>query len=490
MTSVIYLIESQQKLSQTIVNIAIENGYEIFIFKKFSDLLIDVRKHRPDAIFINKKLLPETYDEFLEIKSYYVIIYGNQFVLDERLNYYNMGVDRVLDKEYFSPRAVVQLLKKRHDFLKQQQNTPRGDLIHSSLRDMSLVNILEDAVRERRSFALKIYDNGWNGNMRVIQGKVNHVSCMEKSGLPALLDILHHPRGEIFLKYFPDFKGTSTVEFSTLGVLLEYKYQQYLLEEFEKELGTSNPVFCRKPGAQTTEENQKNEQIIQLIDQKLTFRKIIQASPFPINFTLKTLQSWYRHSMIDIDRDTMTQGKFTEEEIERLFEQLLPTKQRKGQILVLGTSDESKAMTIQGIAKCVGRPVMSEDSIELCEISPDNLSSLSFLGVSLDKYLTGNVENSLSNLVATLFIFDFSQRLTFDYKKYFIRQYLTEKTVPLIIGILNLSRLHETAVAEFRRLLEIPTEIPVIVIDSQKISNFRELLNQLLNLVEQDKKLR
>ncbi|UCF65257.1 MAG: hypothetical protein JSW33_05350 [bacterium] len=490
MTPVIYLVESQQKLSQAIVNIAIENGYEIFIFKKFSDLLIDVRKHRPDAIFINKRLLPESYDEFLEIKGYYIIIYGNQFDLDERLNYYNMGVERLLDKEYFSPLALVQLLKKRQTFLQKNQNTPRGDLIHSSLRDMSLIDILDKAVREKKSFALKIYDNGWHGSMRVIKGNVNHVSCMEKSGSQALLDILHHPRGQIFLKYFTGLTGTSKADFSTLGVLLEYKYQQHLLEEFEQELGTINPVIYTKSITGTPEEIQKNDHIISLINQKLTLRKIIQASPFPFNHTFKTLQSWFRKGLIDVDRDTMAQGKFTQEEIERLFEQILPSKQRMGQVLVLGTTDESKKNMIQGFAKCFGRPVMSEGSVDLCEISSHNISSLSILGVSLDKYLTGKIGNSLSNLVATLLIFDFSQRLTFDYKKYFIRQYLTEKSVPLIIGILNLSRLHETAIAEFRRLLEIPAEIPVIALDVQKISDLRELLNQLLKLVAREKKLR
>lgn len=490
MTYIINLIESEQKNAQTIVNTAIQNSFEIFIFQKFSDLLIDVKKHQPDAIFINEKLLPETYDEFLEINSYFIIVYGQRIDLDARVNYYQMGVDRVLDREYATPQALIELLKKHKDYLSEYSPIQQGDIVHTSFREISLVNMLLESVKEKKSFALKIKDNGWNASLRVIDGKIDTVSCTEKSGVSAILDILYRSRGEIFLKYLPQSDRIARHEFSTSAALLEFQFQQKILEDFEKMLGVPSPIFGRKSNLENVAPHQKYQQILDLIDEKLTLRKIILASPFSLPQTVEILQDMIEKELVAIDHETMKEGKFTDEEVENLVEGIFSSGKHDGQILVLSFSDEGKKSVIEGISSAFSRPVIVDNLAEICEISLDNVTSLSFMGVSLDTYVKGHIQNSLTELLAAIFIIDFSTPLTFDYKKYFIRQFLTEKSIPAIIGVINLTRLQEEALKELRKILEIPSNIPVISLDCNKISDLRNMVHQLIRLSDRGKNSR
>ncbi len=490
MTSIIYLVESEQKQTQTIVNTAIQNSFEIFIFRKFSDLLNDVKKHRPDAILINEKLLPQSYDEFLEINSYFIIVYGQRIDLDARVNYYQMGVDRVLDREYAVPQALIQLLKKQQNYIKEYSSIQQGDIVHTSFRELSLANMLQESVKEKTSFALKINDNGWNASLRVMEGRIDTVSCTEKSGAPALFDILYRSRGEIFLKYFPESNRISDHEFSTSAVLLEFQYQHKILEEFEKVLDVPSPIFRRKSTSERISFQQKYQQILDLIDEKLTLRKIILASPYTPAQTTGILREMLQKELVDVDHETMKEGKFTEEEVENLVEGIFSAGKHDGQILVLSFSEDGKKSVIEGIASAFNRPVIVDNSAEICEISLDNVTSLSFMGVSLDTYVKGNVQNSISELLAAIFIIDFSTPLTFDYKKYFIRQFLAERSIPAVIGVINLTRLQETALQELRKILEIPADIPVISLDYNKISDLRNMVHQLINLSDREKNSR
>jgi hypothetical protein len=490
MTSIIYLVESEQKHAQTIVNTAIQNSFEIYMFKKFSDLLSDVKKHRPDAILLNEKLLPDSYDEFLEINSYFIIVYGQRIELDARVNYYQMGVDRVLDREYATPQAFIQLLRKQQNYLEEYSPIQQGDIVHTSFRELSLANILQESMKDKRSFALKINDNGWSASLRVMEGRIDAVSSTEKTGAPALFDILYRSRGEIFLKYFPESNRSSSYDFSTSAALMEFQYQKKYLEDFEQMLGVPSPIFKRNNNSGQIFPRPEFQYIMDLIDEKLTLRKIILASPLPLKETTGILQELLQNDIVDVDHETMKEGKFTEEEIENLVESIFSSGKHEGQILVLSFSEDGKKNVIEGIASAFSRPVILDNTSEICEISLDNMTSLSFMGVSLDTYVKGNIQNTLSDLLAAIFIIDFSTPLTFDYKKYFIRQFLAERPISALIGVINLTRLHDAALQELRKILEIPADIPVISLDYTKISDLRNMVRQLIKLSDREKSIR
>ena len=82
MAFTLYLLEHSPKISQAIVNTAVSNGLETYLFKNFEDILTDVKRHRPDIIIINEKLLPKSYDEFLAINNFNIVVYGDSIDLD------------------------------------------------------------------------------------------------------------------------------------------------------------------------------------------------------------------------------------------------------------------------------------------------------------------------------------------------------------------------------------------------------------------------
>ncbi len=92
MAPVIYLVESDQKIAQEIVNPAIKNGFEIYIFLRFTDLLKDLQANLPVAIFLRADLLPQSPFELRLLSNFYTLVYGKQFDPDKRIFYYNLGI--------------------------------------------------------------------------------------------------------------------------------------------------------------------------------------------------------------------------------------------------------------------------------------------------------------------------------------------------------------------------------------------------------------
>jgi hypothetical protein len=482
MASTIYLLEHNQRITQEIVNTSIKNGFEIYIFKKFADILIDLKRHRPNSIIINVKLLPESYDEFLSISNFNIVVYGDNIPIDQKLNLYEMGVSRVLELPYFQPGKLIQNLANLEKFIESRDLETPSSVMHTSVQKFSISQLLESTIIERKSFVLKISDNGWYGYLKVSNGNIEKVRCTNKSGTDALLDILFHPRGDISLKYFSGPVVNSTAIISATGILLEYGFQMTRLNNFKSKFSRANPVFRLLKTQFEFELTEPQKEIISQIEKQQSLKQICQNRTMSFSAIIDFLETMIDGGFIEVLDDVRVLEKLPEEDIEMFLTQILPSGQHRGQVLVLGSTDSAKKTVMESLKNIFSSLLFSNKTVDTCEVSVDPSTKLYFIGIPLDNYLQENLSEILRYLVGIIYVIDFAQPLEFDYKKYVLRQILSEHQVPTAIGFINLTKMNKEVISEFRRRLEIPADLPILSLNPEKFLDMEALIMQLVGV--------
>jgi signal recognition particle receptor subunit beta len=473
MTSIIYLLESEQRAAQSIVNVAIQSGYEIYIFRRFADLLTDIKTHRPDAIVMNYRLLPETYDELRVISNYFTLIFGDRIDLDVRTNYYQFGINRVLDGQYSKPEILIRLLKFPSVYQKDVPSPLPKNTIQKSLKDFSLVNFLNRSIHERKSAAMKLIDNGLLARLKVVEGNIAHAWFGDKTGDDAVLQLLHYSRGILSYREFSDRLDVTPMGSSTYGLLQEFRFQSRKMQEFLDRSRSENPLFVLKNQTVIADEDSASFRILKIIEPRSSLKKLLKESDLNVYTAIRTLQDLMEQKIIDLDSDDATAEDFSDDDKEVMVEAFFRPGWENASLLILGSTDSSKSHMIDAIASCTGRKVVRDSGVDITDLPLGPDSRLFFLGIAMEEQLPTLLPGLTTQLVGCILLIDFAQKISFDYKKYFLRQFLAEYKIPLVIGVMNVTKMTEQVVSELKKKLEIPADIPVLAINPDDFSGIR-----------------
>jgi len=479
MAPIIYLVESDQKLAQEIVNPAIKNGFEIYIFSRFSDLLKDLQKNLPSAIFLRDDLLPQSPFELRLLSHFYTLVYGRQFDPDKRIFFYNLGVKRVVDGVFFKPATVSLLLKH---YLYSQKEMPANYLnkmVKKSLNEQSLLDLLQQCRLEKKSVSCKMIDNEWSAKLRIHNGLIEYAFCSGNQGTAAVIEILHHHRGEMFLNYFSDSHPAALFDASTQVHILEYKYQLKLLTEFQEKCGQSNPVFSRVGEAKDSSLSDADKTVLKILSHHLSLRKLLKLSNLSFLQTFRSLERLFKDGIVTIQPIGEEKQQFSEEDFELFHDKFFRQGQKFGQILVLGSTESAKHSVIDRIAQSVGSKVTVNNSVEIMELDLEKYARIYFVALPLNDQIFQLLSSFITDLMASVFIVDLAEKKEMDYQKYFLRQFLNQYSMPLVVGVINFTGSAEETVQQVKRNLEIPSHVPVSTFSLQNFSEIRELFMKL-----------
>ena len=479
MAPIIYLVESDQKLAQEIVNPAIKNGFEIYIFLRFSDLLKDLQKNLPSAIFLRDDLLPQSPFELRLLSHFYTLVYGKHFDPDKRIFFYNLGVKRVVDGVFFKPATLSLLLKH---YLYSQKEIPANYLnkmVKKSLNEQSLLDLLQQCRLEKKSFSCKMIDNEWFAKLRIHNGLIEYAYCSEKQGTAAMIEILHHARGEMFLNYFSDSQPAALFDASTQVHIMEYKYQLKLLTEFQEKCGQSNPVFIKVGEAKDSSLSEADKAVLKLLSHHLSLRKLFKLSNLSFLQTLRSLEKLIKDGLVAIQPIGEEKQQFSDEDFELFYDKFFRQGQKFGQILVLGSTESAKHTVIERIAQSIGSKVTVNNSVEIMEIELEKRARIYFVALPLNDQIFQLLSSFITDLMASVFIVDLAEKKEMDYQKYFLRQFLNQYSMPLVMGVINFKESPEEAIQQVKRDFEIPSHIPVSTVSLQNFSDIWELFMKL-----------
>jgi len=211
-------------------------------------------------------------------------------------------------------------------------------------------------------------------------------------------------------------------------------------------------------------------------------KQICQNRTMSFSAIIDFLEAMIDGGVVEVLDDIRVLEKLPEEDIEMFLTQILPSGQHRGQVLVLGSTDSAKKIVMESLKNIFSSLLFSNKTVDTCEVSVDPSTKLYFIGIPLDDYLQENLSEILKYLVGIIYVIDFAQPLEFDYKKYVLRQILSEHQVPTAIGFINLTKMNKEVISEFRRRLEIPADLPILSLNPEKFLDMEALIMQLVGV--------
>ncbi|MBN2366615.1 MAG: hypothetical protein JXL67_10645, partial [Calditrichaeota bacterium] len=424
----------------------------------------------------------ENSDELEILRHHFTIIYTEKLDPDKKLDYYRHGINRVIDSGYVYPAVLIGLFQFHQSNFKNDRQLVQYQVISKSWKELSLPSFLKNASEMKKSFTLHLYDQRWIGKLQVAEGRVSQAYYKNLTGSNAVLQLLHHSGGQAYVKEFSGSLKNSRFPVSTVGILHEYNYQRLRIERFLDEANEENPFFRLEQDKHNQQVSFEEAEIVKLLKSGASFRKIKRDCQLPQYHIVKILENLLKRNMIKIDKSDLPSGSFLEDDFELISEKIFSTAQKKGYILVIGTSESSKFSFIETVAKAADTRIIENGDIQIAELELNQSRKLYLVGLSLDKDILNIMQTFEKGLLGTVFLMDFAHKLVFDYKKYFIKKFLQEYRKPAVIGVINVSRQLEKVKEELRKKLEIPDNIPI---NSLNPGQFQEVRASLLNMCGQ-----
>ncbi len=300
MALTLYLLENRQKMAQDLVNPAIKGGFEVFIFKTFANLAIDLQDNDPEAILVNAQLLPSTLEGVDILSRHLTFVYGNRIELDFRLDLYQLGIRRVLDSRWVKPQTLINLLKI--------QDASRGDLssrysqaiTRGSHKNISLPDQMLDCLMDGKSAAIKLTDNRRFAKIRLQSGHIVDALAGDKKGSGAVFEVLHQPWSQILLKFYEEEEVPAIFGASTFAILEELRYQNRVSQQLMSDLGGPGVILEKVSGENPGNFSREDRKVLGLLDLKQGLKKFFRNDQLPLLRTVRTIQSLNDRGIIKV----------------------------------------------------------------------------------------------------------------------------------------------------------------------------------------------
>lgn len=483
MAGIIYLLEKKHQIAQKIVNEAIKNGYEIFIFDNFSQLLKEIKKNLPLGIFLNSRLIPTSDDHLRVLKKFFTVIYGEYIDFDLKHRFYHLGIDRVISAEQNIETLLVQILHFHSDINDNLKYLLNKSILLANLDEIQIKNVILNAIMNQRNLVLKVNDDNWYAKLRIYQGEIIEAFCSGKEGVDAVLNILQHSQGQLSIQAIKSDNEISSCDVSTFGMLIEGEFQQQILKEFQTIFGINNPVMKRNGKNSKNNITVAENNILQLVEKQIDLQSLIQDSPYQLPHTLQLVEGLLQKRLIHVASRKSSISQFNDDDVEFFRSKLFKTNQREGHVMVIGTSPEVKHQFLDTVVDNADNQIKSNKLIDMVHLELSSDLTIHFIGIPCDANLQKLMDKLPDNVLAILLIFDFARELKFEFQKYYIKKILTGYDIPVIFGVVNITKFGERVLEEMRKRLDIPSDVKIIPFNPTDLQQIKQLF---CHLVETD----
>jgi hypothetical protein len=482
MSNSIYFIEPDKIFGEEVTEAFSGFGYPVEVLPDFTTFLERMKKKQPEAIFIRHRLLSDSIDLTEMLKANYSVAYGEDIDLDQKLHYYRIGFSRVLGEQYAQPALLRQFLKVNLYDRKELRPLIISRITQGNLREFRLVDILYNSLLQKRNIIFKIEDDHWFAKIRTFQGHLVEAISPGNQGIDALLEIMRHQNGRLRLQSYQRSKEESKDFCSTFALVNEAKYQENVFRDFEMGTGTKNPIFRKNTKFKKQFLPYQEDEIYNLIDGNDGLHTILRKSPLGLLATVRSLEKLLKRKAITFEKTKTISDNFSPEDYDLMRERLILNGKSKGLVLVFGGIDSEKSQFMSMLASSTGAKLKSLENAEMLNMPLDKNSNLQIVGIPTDANVDSFVSRNITGISAALLLINFQNKGNFEYIKYFLKQFLANYHVTLVIGFINVPIDAEKEIEKIRGELEIPLQIESLEVTPDNFQSIRRTFYQLMDL--------
>jgi len=475
MAYVIYLLESDLDRAKLISDQAPGKDFQVEAVADLDELYSSIQKVMPDAVFVGFRWIQPRLRQVKFSKEYVSFVYGEHIEMDDRLQLYRQGVDRVLEWSDKCATNLFTLAKIR--FYRDRELLPylQKFITRGKLNEFHLADILAKSILEKKNLIFKLLDGDWTAKMRVFRGEVVEAWAPPLSAEEAAIAILLHRQGQLRMQSFVKESDINTFGVSTLGILTEAKFQDEMLREFTARFPTNNPVFQLARGISPESVNSDIQTILRLVQSEKYLSRIFQKSPYSILKTFRILEELYRQGKIQIDESFRSEMKFTREDAEVIRQKLFPTGVVEGRLIVLGFPGSGKTQLIKTLAGSQKSDIKTVQSLDFTRLKfPEGLR-LNIFGISVDEYFQPIMRKLSENMLGYIFMVDYSRQDNLEYVNYLLQQMLAKYPVPMVVAVTGIQGDVDKAIQSLRSRLNLSYDVPVVAVNPDDFYQVRQI---------------
>ncbi len=478
MAVIVYLLEADIDRAKQIVDTFLQSGYQVEPVSELEELSDFIQKKVPDAVYLGYPWIQNKMNQLAFLKPHFSIVYGEDIDIDLKIQLYKIGISRVVSWENGAQYLLemLRLFNYRQKELKPhiQKNITRGDMREFRLKDMLLSN-----VPEKRNFIIKISDRQWSAKLRIYQGEIIEALCPGKEGIEAALTILQHNSGTFRLQSYQKPEEVSTSDASTYAVLLESDIEAQYYQEFIDQLGIINPIFSlsQKHNLDSLSDDEKS--LIEVVKKHKNLDEILQNCSFGLLKTIRIIDNLYQRGVITVDLEEVNLTRFTEQDINYIQENIFGPQRNEGRLIVLGFPGSGRGEIIQTLANTHQSEIKNIQDFDFTKIQINGKLKLNVFGISVDTHFQPVLKKLSSDMLACIFLIDYTQPDKYEYANYLVQQFLSNYKVPLVIGVTNIQQNPTHCLGEVREKLEIPRKVRVLPLNPEDFHQIRQLLYAL-----------
>ena len=478
-----YIGDTDAELSGQIAQKIKEFDLQVEAFEDFSGLLKRSAEKLPDLVVLNASLYrnKELYQQFY-LKTP-TIVYGSKMPADEILDLYYQNIKRVVIEPDNLPgrlAAVVNMILFRRNHVRRLRQEA---ITHGSLQSTSLVEVLQNAMIEKKNLILKVRYKSWETRIRVYEGHVVGAESSNVNNEEALLKTLNLKDGSFEIRGYQKEDETSSVSASNLALLAESKFQQGGIKEFLKEFGfgLENPKFKVIHSNEILELPSDKLKVLDLVEEYAMFQDVLVYSPFSLSKTIETLSEFGARGLITPEKPEETESfeTFQPQDIDFIRENLFGEGVNSGTLAILGAPGGGKSRMVKTLAGFQKGSIKSVQSVDFVRINLQSNIKLTVFGVSTNETFLPVLEKISQGLIACVLLVDFNQKDNYEFLNYVLKQVVRFYEVPAVIGLTNLNGDAENNIEEFGRQFEVPDGVKVLPVSTDSFNDVRQLLYNL-----------
>jgi hypothetical protein len=482
MANSIYFIEPDKKFGEQVIQAFSGFGYPLEILPDFTTFFQRMKQKPPEAIYIQHNLLTDTIDLTELLQNHFSVAYGTEIDQDRKLEYYQMGFSRVLDQDFSNPEVLPQFLKVNLYLKKELRPLIVSRITQGNLREFRLIDILYNSLLQKRNIIIKIEDDRWFAKVRTFQGHLVEAICPDHQGIDALLEILRHQTGRLRLQSYEKMQEESRDFCSTFALVNEAKLQEKIFHNFQTQIGNKNPIFRKNSRFKKQFLPYPEEEIYKLIDGTEGLHTLLRKSSFGLLTTIRSLEKLLKRKAITFDKKKARTNQFSPEDYDLMRERLSIPGRSEGLILILGGADSGKTEFMKTLANISGADLDRLEDTEMFTMPLDENSRLQIVGIPTDADVDSFVRKNMTVISSSLLLINLRNKENFEYIKYFLKQFLANYHVSLVIGFINVPADSKDEIEKVRSELEIPLQIESLEIKPDNFQSIRRTFYQLMDL--------
>jgi signal recognition particle receptor subunit beta len=478
MSHLIYIGETDKQVAAYLKEKLEKNKNTVEIFSDFSHLAPKLEEGQPELALLNSDIFNGIGLSEKIFKNIIAVVYAREMEIEEKLNYYKLGVKRVIIESVALVSMVLSvssMIIDRHSNFRQIR---QRSLNYGKIQGASLQEILQNAFIEKKNLLIKVNTNGWNAKIRVCQGHIVSAFSPNLENEEAVLKTLHLPIGKFSIRRFRRKSHYSSGISSTPAILAELKFEEKMIRDFFEKVGSNNPQFKISAHIKTDTLSGEKKSLLNVIKENSIFNKIQLNSPFSALKTVRVLSDLLDQNLIYLEGEGDVLETFGDNDIDYIKENIFPEEAKEGKIVIFGLPSSGKSTLIRKIAGQQTK-IKTIQYLDFAKIHLRKEITLTLFGISIDENFQSVFEKIEKGMVAYIFLVDSKRKETFEYTKYLLNKMIETYSIPCVVGLTNIDSGNEKQFTEIAQLLGVQEKIPVFAVDPD---SFKDALKLIYNL--------